>query len=126
MQDMAELSGQRIFLVEDDFFIASDTAEILARAGAEVIGPSGCAEDARAMLAASKPTLAVLDLNLGEGRPRFDLARLVNKRGIPLLIMSGYDREVVPAELANAEWLQKPANPRQILDAARRLCPAVH
>lgn len=126
MLETGGLSGQRILLVEDDFFIASDTADLLARAGAEVIGPSGCVEDARAMLAANRPTLAVLDLNLGEGRPGFDLAHLVSKRGIPLLILSGYDRDVAPAELADAEWLQKPARPQQILEAARRLCPAVH
>ncbi len=74
------------------------------------------------MLATSRPTLAVLDLNLGEGCPRFELARLVSDRGIPLLILSGYDRDVVPSELAGAEWLQKPAGARQIVEAARRLC----
>lgn len=122
MREMADLSGQRILLVEDNFFIASDTADLLTHAGAEVIGPSANVEDARAMLAASRPTLAVLDLNLGEGCPRFDLARLVSNRGIPLLILSGYDREVAPSELAGAEWLQKPAEARRIVEAARRLC----
>jgi DNA-binding response OmpR family regulator len=126
MQEMAELGGQRVLLVEDNFLIASDTADLLTRAGAEVIGPSASAEEARAMLAASHPTLAVLDLNLGEGCPRFDLARLVSDRGIPLLILSGYDREVAPSEFADAEWLQKPTQARQIIEAARRLCRTAH
>lgn len=126
MEGIAGLDGQRVLLVEDNFFIASDTADLLMNAGAEVIGPSANAEEARAMLAASHPTLAVLDLNLGEGCPRFDLARLVSGRGIPLLILSGYDREVAPSELAGAEWLQKPAQARQILEAARRLCKTAH
>ena len=48
MQEMADLTGQRILLVEDNFFIASDTADLLTHAGAEVIGPSANVEDARA------------------------------------------------------------------------------
>lgn len=122
MQELAELADQNILLVEDDFFIASNTADALERAGARIIGPSASADEARALLARTNPTLAVLDLNLGEGHPRFDLARLVAARGIPLLFLSGYDRDILPGDLSGAAWLNKPAQPQQIVEAIRHLC----
>lgn len=124
MPQATDLSGQRILLVEDNFFIASDTAALLSKAGADVVGPCSSEFHARALLAETPPTTAILDLNLGGISPHFELARLLLERGIPFLFLSGYDPDVVPADLAQVPWLQKPATADQLVSAACRLGPS--
>jgi CheY-like chemotaxis protein len=46
MEEMGSLSGRRILIVEDDYFIAQILTQMLEDAGAVVLGPIGQVEEA--------------------------------------------------------------------------------
>jgi DNA-binding response OmpR family regulator len=109
-----DLSGHRILVLEDDYYLATDTARALQGAGAQVIGPCPNEDAAQDEMAGATPTGAVVDINLGHGAS-FRIARELRERGIPFVFVTGYDQEVVPPEFAAVERLQKPVDLRQIV-----------
>lgn len=121
MTGVANLSGKTILVVEDDYYVASDTASALRSAGAMVLGPCGTEEDAVHLLQEETPTAVVLDLNLGGGGPKFEIARQLIGRGIPFLFLTGHDPEVIPDELADVQRLQKPIALRDVVEAVSKL-----
>lgn len=110
----ADLTGQRILVAEDDYFLATDTARALRGAGAAVLGPCPTEEAALDALAGGAPAAAVVDIKLGAG-PVFKLAARLKRDGIPFLFITGYDELVIPPELASVPRLQKPLDLRQIV-----------
>ena len=64
-QSQPSLSGRRILVVEDEFFVADDLVQALTRLGAEVLGPVATREEAFELLSTGERIdLAVLDLSL--------------------------------------------------------------
>jgi CheY-like chemotaxis protein len=116
MRGEADLSGHRILVVEDDYYLATDTTRALRGAGAEVAGPCPTEQAARDELRDARPTAAVVDINLGGG-PSFGLARTLHEEGIPFVFLTGYDEEAIPAEFAGVPRLQKPIELRRIVTA---------
>ncbi|MBW9117668.1 hypothetical protein JNB88_29040 [Rhizobium cauense] len=121
MADEPDLSGKSVLVVEDDYFMASDFASALRSAGAEVLGPCPSEEATLAILETAVPSAAILDLNLGGGGPRFEIALLLRQKGIPFIFLTGYDPDVIPADLQNVVRLQKPISLRQIVNAVNDL-----
>lgn len=123
MTGEADLRGLRVLVVEDDFYLATDTARALQGAGANVLGPCPNEEAARDALADEHPDAAVVDINLGAG-PSFKLAETLKDRGIPFVFTTGYDPEVIPTEFEGVQRLQKPVPLRQIVAAVSKLLEA--
>lgn len=121
MRNAPDLSGRRVLVVEDDYYLASDTAAALRGAGAEVLGPCPDAESTFDLLERAKPTHAVLDLNLGGGGPRFDLAQALQARGVPIIFLTGYDPEAIPVEMADVIRIRKPAAMLAVVEAVSSL-----
>ncbi|HEU4990404.1 MAG TPA: HWE histidine kinase domain-containing protein, partial [Gemmatimonadaceae bacterium] len=120
MSGEADLSGHRVLVVEDDFYLATDAARALEGAGAEVIGPCPDEASARAEIEERRPDAVLLDINLGTG-PSFKLAEALKDKGIPFVFTTGYDPEAIPAEFDHIERLQKPMPLRQIVGAIATL-----
>ncbi|EQB07978.1 PAS domain-containing protein [Novosphingobium lindaniclasticum] len=116
MSGQADLTGQRVLVVEDDYYLAADTARALKGAGAQVLGPCPSEDAARAHMADAPPTCAVLDINLGGGRS-FDLAGDLRRDGVPFVFITGYDQDVIPERFAGIPCLQKPVEFRHIIGA---------
>ncbi|RVU18697.1 response regulator [Methylobacterium oryzihabitans] len=116
----AGLSGERILVVEDDYYLATDTARAVRRAGGIVLGPCRNEAAARAALGTGTPTGAVLDINLGTG-PSFDLARELRGRGVPVMFITGYDDAVIPEDFADAARLQKPVDLAEVVRTLGRI-----
>ncbi|CCM78262.1 PAS domain S-box protein [Rhizobium mesoamericanum] len=121
MTGAPDLTGKTVLVVEDDYYIASDTAAALRGAGAEVLGPCPTEEDVLRLLEEETPTAVVLDLNLGGGGPRFEIARKLVERGTPFVFLTGYNPDVIPDELADVTRLQKPITLRDIVEAVSKL-----
>ncbi len=121
MTGAPDLTGQSVLIVEDDYYMAADSAAALRGAGATVLGPCPREEDTRRLLEHATPTAAVVDLNLGGGGPKFEIARLLRERGVPFVFLTGYDPEVIPDELADVVRLQQPIPLRELVDAIARL-----
>lgn len=116
MTDKRLLKGRSVLVVDDDFYLAEDSRDALVEAGATVLGPYGREDEAIGSLEESLPECAVLDLNLGAG-PRFEVARAVKAKGVPMVLMTGYDKNIIPPDLADTPCLQKPVS-RAMLVAA--------
>lgn len=120
MPDATALAGRRVLVVEDDYYLASDTAAALRRAGAEVLLPCPTEAAALDLLERERPTHAVVDLNLGDG-PRFEIARVLKERGVPFIFLIGYDPDVVPADFSDVVQVQKPIPFRKVVEALAEL-----
>lgn len=123
MTGEANLSGHRVLVVEDDYYLATDAVRALEGAGADVMGPCPDEEAARAELEEQRPDAVVLDINLGAG-PSFKLAEHLKDQGIPFVFTTGYDPEAIPEEFDHVERLQKPVPLRQIVSAVAKLLTA--
>jgi DNA-binding response OmpR family regulator len=117
------LSGYRVLVVEDEYYIATDTARALRDAGAEVIGPCPTEAVAQSELSAQRPNAAVVDINLGLGAS-FKLAETLTELGIPFIFVTGYDQDVIPPAFAAVERLEKPVQLRSIVGAISKLLTA--
>ncbi|BCM17418.1 response regulator [Mesorhizobium sp. J8] len=115
-----DLHGRAVLVVEDDFYLADDTGQMLEKAGAEVLGPVSAAEDALSLLELQRPDYAVVDVNLGAG-PSFALASALQARGIPFVFLTGYDSDIIPAKFRSVPCLQKPVDPEKVLVALSTL-----
>jgi DNA-binding LytR/AlgR family response regulator len=102
------LSGLRVFVAEDEYLLALDLCDILASAGAAVIGPARSRQEAEAHLL-SQPAMdvALLDLNLG-GDSSVELALRLRGDGVPVILTTGYDATDVPAPLQGIPICLKP------------------
>ena len=58
---------------------------------------------------------AVLDVNLA-GERVDPVAEALAERGVPFLFMTGYDRDMLPAEHADRPALAKPFRPAQLIN----------
>lgn len=102
------LAGLRVLLVEHDYWLAHETAELLCEAGAEVAGPAGRLDVARALVA-REPHLdgAVTGVQLGDGRADALIAELL-ARGVPVLLATGCPGHLLPDWLRALPRVPKP------------------
>lgn len=121
MTGAPDLTGRNVLVVEDDYYIAGDTAAALRGAGAKVLGPCPSEDATLDLLETATPTHAVLDLNLGGGEPQFGIAHALKERGVPFNFLTGYDPDAVPEDLACVVRLQKPVTFRNIVEAVAQL-----
>lgn len=111
------LQGRRVLLVEDEFLIASDLAQLLRQQGAEVLGPASTVRGALALLRdAPAPDGAVLDVNL-RGEMAFPVADALRDRGVPFVFATGYTNEMIPVRYASVPCCEKPFDGPEIVRA---------
>jgi len=118
------LRGRRILFVEDEYFLADDVRDMLADAGAEVLGPAASVDEATALIARDdRFDAAVLDVNL-RGDLVFSVADRLRDRGIPFAFVTGYDYSSVPDRFADVWRLEKPLQPSKVADMLATLLAA--
>ncbi len=115
------LTGKRLLIVEDEYFIASDLKRALETQGATVVGPVGRVADALALIERAPIDAAMLDVNLGSAMC-FPVAELLQSRGVPFLFLTGYDGWTLPEGLRTAPLMVKPFDSAAVIAAARDLC----
>ena len=109
--------GASVLVVEDDVSLRFLARVNLELEGFRVREASSLAE-ARAALAAERPSGVFLDVRLG-GELSDELLGELTADGIPVVLVSGADDLAALAESA-AEVLAKPYLPEQLVSAARR------
>lgn len=111
------LKGNRILVVEDDFYLAKDLAARLCRMGAEVMGPSANIEDALGRISMGEGiTGAILDINLADEMV-FPVADELERIALPFVFATGYEPDVVPARHADKVILRKPLDDDSLTSA---------
>lgn len=102
------LAGQRVLVVEDEFFIADDLAQALRQQGAEVIGPVARLGEALTVISTGGSIdFAVLDVNL-DGDPAFPAGDALRALHVPFMFATGYDRHFIPARFQDVPYWEKP------------------
>jgi CheY-like chemotaxis protein len=102
------LRGQKVLLIEDSLIIALDAEDILKRLGADNVLTEGTVAGAIATIDTQAPTLAVLDINLGDSHS-FPIADRLDDLGIPFLFATGYgEQSKLPERHMDRIVVQKP------------------
>jgi two-component SAPR family response regulator len=110
------LRNRRILIVEDNALIALTMEDILARAGAEIVGPVGTLAEAEQTALQEPLSCALLDIKLNYDEV-WPVARILADRGVPFVFCSGhFERSTLPNEWAGYDLLMKPARPSHIVD----------
>jgi DNA-binding NtrC family response regulator len=109
------LSGRRVLVVEDEYYLADDLSRSLAEAGAEVVGPVATLADAEREVAEGKFDCAVVDMNL-HGDFAYAIAERLGSEGVPLVITTGYNSGSIPDALRDVPRVEKPFAPDRIVE----------
>jgi len=113
-------AARRILVVEDEPVIALDLLDVLAGAGFKALGPASSLEKALEKIAACQFDAVLLDCKLGSVTSAAVAAELTRKR-IPYLVVTAYDKQVLPEEMRGAPMLAKPIDADNLLQALREL-----
>ncbi|RWM88868.1 MAG: response regulator [Mesorhizobium sp.] len=112
--EVRDLRGVRILIVEDDWVLAGDLARYFGNMGAVVLGPAATVE--HASMHTEMAEAAILDVNLN-GRRVFPIADELMRRGVPFVFFSGDEDIVIPERLRHASNLRKSSDSYAIFDA---------
>ena len=105
------LSGRRVLVVEDEYFLADDIVQTLKELGARVVGPVGELEEATNLVKGDIAIdAAVVDVNL-RNELAFPLARMLRARKVPFLFTTGYDCGSIEQEFQDVQLWEKPLDP---------------
>lgn len=116
--DAAPLNGQRILIVEDDYFVAQTLVEFLEEAGALVVGPFGWIEEVILFLESNPEKLdsAILDINL-HGKKSYPVADALVSRSVPFVFATGYSAGVIEGRYSHHPRYEKPFNQSALIAA---------
>jgi light-regulated signal transduction histidine kinase (bacteriophytochrome) len=104
----AMLKGHAVLLVEDSLIIALDAEDIVGRLGAEDIETVATVEGALDSIDVRRPSVAMLDINLGD-RSSYPIADRLLELGVPFLFATGYGEQAnLPEAHRGRTVLQKP------------------
>ncbi|TXI00338.1 MAG: response regulator transcription factor [Rhizobium sp.] len=86
-----KLSGKRLLIVEDGYFLTDETRRKLQRLGAVILGPVGDTDHAAGLVEAGEADAVILDLHLPV-RHALRLVEQLEKRDLPYIF--AIDREI--------------------------------
>lgn len=102
------IEGRTVLLVEDSLIIALDAEDILKRLGALHVATAASVEQGLKAIDDAMPSLAILDVNLGD-HTSFAIADRLKALGIPYLFATGYGEQAqLPEAHRDRIVLQKP------------------
>lgn len=112
------MSHGLIMLLEDQPLISLDLEGALRDSGFDDVVTMRSREEALSWLKMETPAAVILDLYLSDGHC-FEVAELLSGRSVPFVVYSGSEK---PAEwgrsyLADAQWIDKPADAHQVAAA---------
>ena len=115
------LASRSAMLVEDSLIISLDAEDILLRLGADSVTIRATADGGLDYLEAVTPSVAVLDINLGD-RTSFPIADRLQDLGVPFIFASGYGEQAsLPMEHRSRQVLQKPYTMENMASALAEL-----
>jgi DNA-binding NtrC family response regulator len=115
--DGSHLKGVQVLVVEDAWHVAKALKSVLEGQEMLVIGPTATTAEARRLIAANNPRLALVDMNL-KGETAGELIDELHGQGTPVIVVSGYAVPAVAKEKVLA-FLQKPFSGDELMTAIR-------
>jgi DNA-binding NarL/FixJ family response regulator len=121
--DLGVLRGKRILVVEDEPLVSMALVDELEQAEVDVVGPAASLEGALDLIDGSPIDAAILDIELQQ-KLIYPAADLLAKRGVPFILTTGHDADVLPQKYARVPRSLKPAPVAEVLEMlARRMAP---
>ena len=117
--DNDALKGRRILIIEDSPVVGPYTAQVLEELRCEVVGPAPNMAAARELIDEERFDAALMDIHI-RGERVFTLCEVLEARGIPFVLTSGYADWTMPEKWQDRPRLQKPYT---IADVSRVLAP---
>lgn len=109
----------RILVVEDDFLVGLQLEQDLDAEGHSVLGPFASLASATEAASREAFDLAILDVNL-RGQPVYPLADELLARGLPVILLTGYQLSDLPERFRATPHVAKPYDPRRLAQAIAR------
>ncbi len=103
----ASLDGLTIMVVEDDFLAALELKRLVEDRAGTVAGPVGRLEQAQKLAEDATLDGAILDVKLN-GSVSLPLVDHLIARGVPVILVTGYDVATLPPRFADTPRLPKP------------------
>ena len=113
---------RRILLVEDSPVVAPFTQEALTELGCEVVGPAVTMAAARAFAEGEPLDGAIMDVHI-RGEKIFAICEILENRGVPFVLTSGYASWQMPDKWVDRPRLPKPYTLDQLEQALATLAP---
>ena len=115
------LDGKRVLVLDDEWLIAEQHAEVFASVGAEIVGPFLSLGEAMAQ-EAEAIDLAILDFALDNENTVLPLAEKLKDAAVPILFVTGYGSNTdLPEKFDQDLIVPKPASANALLGSAARL-----
>lgn len=115
------LVGHDVLVVEDSLIIALDAEDIVGRLGADTISTAATVDSALELIEAARPTVAMLDINLGD-RNSFAIADQLLALQVPFVFATGYGEQAqLPTDHQHRIVVQKPYTLENIARALAEL-----
>ena len=106
--DVDDLVGLRILVVEDTLLVADFICDCLEGFGCIVVGPVARVQAALDLAAAESLDGALLDVNIA-GKFSFPVATALGARNVPVVFLTGYDDAAMfPREFQSVPHIAKP------------------
>ncbi len=115
-----ELDGRRILVVEDSPVVAEACGDMLRDMGCRVVGPATNMAAALQMSGEEEIDAAIVDINIRGGKA-FPVLKILDDRGLPFLLTSGYADWSMPEEWRGQPRLAKPYTPNQLRESLLNL-----
>ncbi|MFB9949748.1 response regulator [Rhizobium puerariae] len=109
----SEAAKQRVLIVEDEFLIALDIAETVENMGLKVTGLANARKHALEL--APLADIAIVDVNLTDGRTGPDIGReLARRYGVTVIFMTGNPDDLKDGVEGSLGVLTKPVMPEAV------------
>ncbi len=113
------LEGLAILILEDELLAALELADIVRALGANVIGPAGTLREAEQCAKQSALDGAILDVKI-DHKTSLQLAADLIDSGVPVVLATGYEADMLPENFAETPRLMKPYSSKAVRAAATR------
>jgi DNA-binding NtrC family response regulator len=122
--ETAALNGVPVLVVEDSWHLAKAMKSALERVGMRVIGLAATTKEARHLVAAEKPKVAIIDVNLTK-ELAWELIEELHGQGVQVIVVSGYATPPLPKDAVSA-FLPKPFSDADLIRILRATAPRPH
>jgi DNA-binding response OmpR family regulator len=112
----------RILVVEDEMLFAETLVGLLEDGGFSAAGPTGTVAGAMGIIMTTAVNAAILDIRLAHERS-YQVAYELKDRNIPFVFVTACRRLDVPLDLRTRPFIEKPFNPRALLQTLRQVLP---
>ncbi|MEX6508895.1 response regulator [Jiella sp. M17.18] len=118
-----DLTGVKVFIVEDESLVAMQLEDMLLDLGCDVVGLAMRIKGAHEIIDSGIPIdVAILDVNVS-GETVYPVAERLCSSGVPIVFATGYGREGVEERWHGCQILQKPYTLQQIETSIDRSRP---